>query len=74
MPFRYSQGSAASIVFARRTYGGTSDERNTTGSPVRERTFGTFTDTGPTPVTTSRSGKYPFRTTAARPSSSVSPS
>src|SRR5690606_34854209 len=67
IPRKYSHGSAASTLFALRTYGGTRIERNTTGSCVRLLTFGTRTDTGPIPVSTSRSRTSPLRTTAARP-------
>ena len=54
-PCKYNHGNAASTAFARRTYGGTSVERNTAGSMMRERAFGTRTPTGPKPVNNSRS-------------------
>lgn len=38
----------------------------------RSRRRGTFTATGPIPVSTSRSGKVPWRTSRARPSPSFS--
>src|ERR1019366_8638087 len=50
IPFRYNHGSAASTLLARRTYGGTSVERNTAPSPERSRTLGTCTRTGPMPA------------------------
>ena len=55
-PFRYSHDPAASNDRDLRTYGGTSIERNVTASPVRARTFGILTATGPMPVCTIRSG------------------
>ncbi len=51
-PCRYSHGTAASTLAERRTYGGTSDERNVAGEPSRLRDFGTFTSTAPIPVST----------------------
>src|SRR5579871_6820262 len=39
-PFRYNQGSTASTLFERRTYGGTSEERNRRPSPERSRARG----------------------------------
>ena len=45
MPFKYSQGNAASSDFVFLTYGGTSAERNVTGSPALARTLGVFTVT-----------------------------
>ncbi len=50
IPFKYSQGNAASSDLDLRTYGGTNAERKVTGSPVFERTFGIWTVTGPIPV------------------------
>lgn len=40
-------------------------------SPLLSRTRGFFTGSGPTPVTTSRSGRWPLRTTCRRPSAST---
>ena len=55
-PFRYSHDPAASNDRDLRTYGGTSVERNVTAAPVRARTFGILTATGPMPVCTLRAG------------------
>src|SRR5690606_13746493 len=66
-PFRYNHGSTASSRFAFFRYGGSNSERKQRPSPARSRVFGTRTFTGPIPVRTSRSGWYPFRTTARRP-------
>jgi hypothetical protein len=74
MPLRYSHGSAAATRALRRTYGGASAELNFTPAPLRSRTFGTSTGTGPTAVRISRSGSLPLRTTARRPSSNRTPS
>jgi hypothetical protein len=49
----------------RRRYFGTIVEAKLTFSPSRERILGTDTATSPTAVVTSRSGKWPFRTTWA---------
>lgn len=68
IPFKYNHGIAASNDGVLRTYGGTSAEWKTTGSPVFERTFGILTVTGPMPVCNCRAGKYPLRTTPALPS------
>jgi hypothetical protein len=56
MPCRYNHGSAAYSDFARRTYGGTSRERNAARASVLERAFGMRTATDPSPVSTECSG------------------
>ena len=56
-PFKYSHGNAASRDFVLRIYGGTRADRNVTGSPVLERTYGILTVTGPKPACNPRSGK-----------------
>jgi len=67
---RHSQGSAASTLLACRTYRSASAERNTADSSFLERAFGMRTATGPSPVSSWRSGRKPLRTTAAPPRSS----
>ncbi len=59
-PCKYNHGNAASTAPARRTYGGTSADRNTAGSATRDQAFGTRTPTGPKPVSTSRRGCQPL--------------
>src|SRR3972149_1228208 len=54
-PFRYNHGSTASTLLERRTYGGTSEERNRRPSPERSRARGIVTATAPIPLKTSRS-------------------
>src|ERR1700744_959052 len=56
-PRRYSHGSDDDTRGDLRTQGGTIDELNLTPVPERSRTFGTWTGTGPTAVTISRSGR-----------------
>jgi len=56
LPFKYSHGITASSRFAFFRYGGNSSERKQRPAPARSRVFGIRTVTGPTPVSTSRSG------------------
>src|SRR3972149_8327682 len=56
-PFRYNHGSTASTLLERRTYRGTSEDRNRTPSPERSLLRGIVTGTGPIALKTSRSGR-----------------
>src|SRR4029078_6876148 len=75
IPLRKRIGISTSRLFERRAYGGRiADEKRMRSepSPTRSRTRGQRTVTRPMPVTISRSGKCPWRTSRWRPSSVVS--
>src|SRR3954464_4769613 len=72
MPLRYRIGIRTSRLFERRAYGGRIADVNRmrlSPAPVRSRTRGARTATGPRPVRMARSGRWPWRTSRWRPSS-----
>src|SRR3954464_3883417 len=72
MPLRYRIGIRTSRLFERRAYGGRIADVNRmrlSPAPMRSRTRGARTATGPRPVMIARSGRWPWRTSRWRPSS-----
>src|SRR3954464_2124809 len=72
MPLRYRIGIRTSRLFERRAYGGRIADVNRmrlSPAPMRSRTRGARTATGPRPVMIARSVRWPWRTSRWRPSS-----